>query len=205
MSISPARRRQAFADSRSFAAFVATTTSFTDEYQANHAAATLDDRDRELLAGITRPVDVLAIVEDWCPDVVATLPVLARVAEETPSVALHVLVRDEAHRDIADAYPHEGRSHIPTYVLSDREGTELGVIIERTPAVHEHVRAFVDGFLAEHPEIDPAAFPAGLSERQRAELTDGSLRLRRELRDLERRTLIERIAELAAPRPVPAV
>jgi hypothetical protein len=31
-------------------------------------------------ADIPEPIDVLAIVEDWCPDVVANLPIIARIA-----------------------------------------------------------------------------------------------------------------------------
>jgi hypothetical protein len=74
MPISPARRRQAIADSTTFAVFVDCSTNFTSEFRENYAAAELDDRDRQSLSSLSKidgSIDVLAIVEDWCPDVVA--------------------------------------------------------------------------------------------------------------------------------------
>ena len=85
---------------------------------------------------------VLAIVEDWCPDVIANLPIFARI-EEVVSV----------HRPIAGALSvreHEGarqrvipalgdRSHIPTLrsfsagsVVSSVVLIELVIAITRT-------------------------------------------------------------------------
>jgi hypothetical protein len=202
--ISAARRQQAFRQSITFEEFVSAADNFTDEFRANYLAATLDDRDRAALAGIEDSVDVLAIVEDWCPDVVANLPILARIANDTKKIRLHVLVRDDQTRDVADSYPHEGRSHIPTYVLSDPAGAELGVIVERTAAIQELVDRFLESFFTAHPELDRATFPAGITDELKSELTESTLRLRRELRDLERSSLIAAIAGIsttAAPSP----
>jgi hypothetical protein len=45
------------------------------------------------------PLRVLAIGEDWCPDVFHTLPTWARLAEELPGWELRVFPRD-AHPDV---------------------------------------------------------------------------------------------------------
>lgn len=203
--ISAARRQQAFHQSIRFDQFVASAQNFTDEFRANFLATALDNQDHAALSHIEDYVDVLAIVEDWCPDVVANLPILARIAEDTGKIRLHVLVRDDRTRDVADAYPFEGRSHIPTYVISDPAGVELGVIVERTAPIQEHVEAFLAAFFTAHPDLDRATFPASISDEVKAELLEASLRLRRELRDLERSSFIAAITALPntarLPRP----
>jgi hypothetical protein len=201
--ISAARRQQAFADAITFESFVSTAQNFTAEFHENYASTRLDDNDLRLLRQIAEPIDVIAIVEDWCPDVVANLPILARIASDTGKIRLHVLVRDDASRDVADAYPYEGRSHIPTYVFSDREGAELGVIVERTTPIRERVQVYLNAFFAAHSELDQATFPAGLTDELKAELLDGALRLRRDLRDLERSSFVLAIGEFAARSVLP--
>jgi thiol-disulfide isomerase/thioredoxin len=198
--ISSNRRAQAFTQSVTFDQFVAASTNFTATFRENYAAAELDDRDRAVLDRISEPIDVLAIVEDWCPDVAANLPVLARIADETGKIRLHVLVRDETTKDVADAYPYEGRSHIPTYVFSIDDDTELGVIVERTPAIRARVEEYLASFFAAHPELNRATFPAGITDDLKAELV--ALRLQRGLLDLERASFVDALGVLATLRKI---
>lgn len=191
------RLRRAFEQAVPFTAFVADVEHHADEFADALRHAALDDDDRALTGSVPGPVDVLAIVEDWCPDVVATLPVVHRIAEAGDRFRLHVLVRGPETSDVADAYPHEGRSHIPTYVVLDDAGRELGVLVERTPEIGEAVGGLLDTFLDEHPEVERATFPATLTGEARAELLRRSFRLRHELRDLERRTLVRDLVAIA--------
>lgn len=200
MSISVDRRRQAFDQSVTFQRFLDQAGHFVSDYHDSYAHAVLDQDDRAAIAGIAGPIDVLAIVEDWCPDVVANLPIVARLAEATDQLRLHVLIRDDATRDVADAYPYEGRSHIPTYVFSDAAGVELGVIVERTAPIQERVDVFLAQFFSAHPELDRSTFPSGIADAVKAELTESALQLRRDLRELERKSLIAAIGALAPSR-----
>jgi hypothetical protein len=197
MSISADRRRRAIADAIDFEQFVATASNFVDEFRANYDAVEFTADELARLSATYDGVDVLAIVEDWCPDVVANLPILARVAADTGAIRLHVVVRRPDTRDIADSYPYEGRSHIPTYVFFKGDGPDLGVIVERTAPVRTRVDDFLAGFFAEHPHLDRATFPAGLSEPDRATLLEQSLQFRRDIRDLERSSFVDAIVEVA--------
>ena len=198
MPISPERRRQAYANSITFATFVDTAAQFAAELDANYKATKITLQERRALKRINDPIEVLAIVEDRRPDVLASLPILARIADETGRICLHVLVPDESTGDVADAYTTDGRSRIPTYVFSDSSGRELGVIVERIPQVRERVTEFLDAFVAGHPELDRETFPAGLTPDLQAELTQSSIQLRRAMRDLERSSFIAAITEFAS-------
>ncbi|WP_281174233.1 thioredoxin family protein [Hamadaea tsunoensis] len=187
---------EALAQSITFDEFVATSRNFTAEFRENYAGTRLDDRDRAVLERIAEPIEVLAIVEDWCPDVAANLPILARIADDSGKIRLRVLVRDDASRDVADAYPYEGRSHVPTYVFSSGAGDELGVVVERTPVIRERVEEYLVSFFDAHPQLDRSTFPAGLTDELKAELV--ALRLQHALRGPERASFVEVIGELAA-------
>ena len=63
------------------------------------------------------PLRVLAIGEEWCPDVYHTLPTWARLAEELPGWELGVFARD-ANPDVMEAFLWRGeRQRIPVYAF----------------------------------------------------------------------------------------
>jgi hypothetical protein len=105
----------------SWSAYLATVSHnrgcFEEVYrQPSHGAADL--------AWLRRlpPLRVLAIVEDWCPDVYHTLPTWARLTEELPGWELGIFSRD-ANPDVMEPFLwHGDRRRIPVYAfyLGDR-------------------------------------------------------------------------------------
>jgi hypothetical protein len=69
------------------------------------------------------PLRLLAIGEDWCPDVHHTLPTWARIAEELPGWELRVFARD-THPKIMEPFcwKEERAQRIPVYAFYDRSG-----------------------------------------------------------------------------------
>ena len=103
---------------------------YTDQNQAHldraHALPLLPelvDRLRQL----SRPEQWLVLGEAWCGDTAHTLPVLARLAEESAGrVQLHVVLRSE-HPDLMAAHQTNGKDSIPKLIRRDAEtGTDLG-------------------------------------------------------------------------------
>jgi hypothetical protein len=70
------------------------------------------------------PLQVLAIVEDWCPDVAVNVAMLAKIADEVPGMELSLVRRDE-NAELMDAYLSEGRRRIPTIIFMDMTFREL--------------------------------------------------------------------------------
>ena len=69
---------------------------------------------------------LLVLSADWCGDAVNIVPVLARLAEQTPTLDLRLLERDE-HPDLMDAHLTDGRSRsIPVVMLLDEDFVERG-------------------------------------------------------------------------------
>ncbi|MFQ5350713.1 MAG: thioredoxin family protein, partial [Thermoanaerobaculia bacterium] len=69
------------------------------------------------------PLRIVAIGEDWCPDVYHTLPTWARVAEEVPGWELRVFARD-ARGELMDAFLWRNEARrIPVFAFYDSKGS----------------------------------------------------------------------------------
>lgn len=90
--------------------------SFFDEF----------DFDEDTLAFFNgrTPLQVLAIAEDWCPDVVQNVAVIARIAEEVPGMELSIVRRDE-NPELMDAYLTGDKRRIPVIAFFDMTFDEL--------------------------------------------------------------------------------
>ncbi|BDG18502.1 thiol reductase thioredoxin [Thermus thermophilus] len=85
------------------------------------------------LPPLPRAQRALALVEDWCPDSVQAIPVLARLPLE-----VRFFFRDE-NPDLAEAYAREGKRIVPTVVFLDGAYGELA----RWHGPPEAARAFL--------------------------------------------------------------
>lgn len=85
------------------------------------------DFDEDVLAFFNgrTPLQVLAIAEDWCPDVAHNVAVIARIADEVPGMELSIVARD-ANPELMDAYLTAGKRRIPVIAFFDMTFRELG-------------------------------------------------------------------------------
>jgi hypothetical protein len=77
---------------------------------------------------------VLAIVEDWCGDVVANVPIVERLAKESGKLNVRYAQRDST--PYIERYLNRGQfKSIPVFVFLDGNFKELGVFYERPDSV----------------------------------------------------------------------
>jgi len=84
------------------------------------------------------PLQVLAIVEDWCPDVVQNLAMLAKISDEVPGMELSIVRRDESS-DLMQEYLTDGNERIPVIAFFDMTFRELGRWAGRCAAADEWI------------------------------------------------------------------
>jgi Thioredoxin len=100
----------------SYAAYLATASCNRDVFDEAYRHPGYQPADLAWLRQLP-PLRVLAIGEDWCPDVYHTLPTWARLAEELPGWELGVFARD-ANPEVMDAFLWRGeRRRIPVYAF----------------------------------------------------------------------------------------
>ncbi|HEU4758343.1 MAG TPA: thioredoxin family protein [Dehalococcoidia bacterium] len=105
-----------------------------EKFEYNYRETDLADADiaalRDLVAQPNGPARVLALGEDWCPDVFRGLPVMARIAEAA-GMELRVFPRDD-NLDIMGEFLKGGEHQsIPTFVFYTRDHRYIAHWIER--------------------------------------------------------------------------
>ena len=68
---------------------------------------------------------LLVIAEDWCGDASNTVPIIARLADQSPGLELRVIMRDQ-NPEVMDQYLTNGSRSIPIVIALDESFRETG-------------------------------------------------------------------------------
>ncbi|MBU6423163.1 MAG: thioredoxin family protein [Chloroflexota bacterium] len=144
-----------------------------------------------------KPLHVLAIGADWCPDVYGNLPVLARIAAAVPELDLRVFDRDR-NPDLMDQYLKEGKFRsIPVMAFFDRDWREVGVFIERPASVTALRAEKRREIFASHPEFGSPDAPVDqLPEDVRARLMDELGKMRESTMDFANAEVVRELTTI---------
>ena len=119
-----------FAEGLTMAEYVAQMRINRDAFTRLLAEAPVRPEDREAIATREGKIKILVITEDWCPDSLRTIPVLARLVDGLPHVEMRVFLRDD-NPDVMEQYLKRGQFRaIPVFAVFDEEMNELGRMIE---------------------------------------------------------------------------
>ncbi len=105
-----------------------------ERFEYNYDGTVLTDEDmeafRSLVASADGPAKVLALGEDWCPDVFRGLPVMARIAGAV-EMELRIFPRDD-NMDIMKEFLNRGEHQsIPVFVFYTEDHRYIAHWIER--------------------------------------------------------------------------
>lgn len=187
-----------FAQGVTYDAFKASMTRNREQVEANERAVPLDPTDVAAFRALPRPLHVVAIAEDWCGDVVANLPVLARLAEVSGKLDVRVFDKSK-HPELIARYKKEGKfESIPVFAFFDEAFREVGVWIERPASVTARRAEQRIAVYASDPAYgSPDAPPADLPEEVRARLLAELVKTRADLKPWADREVIRELREIA--------
>lgn len=109
----------------SFEQFVAEARNSRELWTAVYRTARIPPWAVQDAAKLGRRFRLVVLAEDWCGDASSTVPVLARFAEQTGTIELRLLRRDE-HPEVMDAYLSDGARAIPIVIVLTDALEELG-------------------------------------------------------------------------------
>ncbi len=123
-----------FASGLTWEQYLAHIKRNTEKFQFNYRETVLTGDDvaalRRLAAQDNGPAKVMALGEDWCPDVFRGLPVIARIAEAA-GLELRIFPRDD-NLDIMNEFLKNGEHQsIPAVVFYTRDHRYIAHWIER--------------------------------------------------------------------------
>jgi hypothetical protein len=96
-----------------------------DLFKAKYEEVEIPEAEKTFFQGLQQDFYVLAIGEDWCPDVYNNLPVMARIAALNPKIQLRIFPRDQ-HHDLMHRFLFRGQSQsIPAFGFFDANFQEF--------------------------------------------------------------------------------
>jgi len=161
--------------------YKAQMTRNRERFEAVEAAFQPSAADVAALRSLPKQINVLAIGEDWCGDVIANLPILGRLAQESGKLNVRVFLRDQ-NLDLTDQYLKEGKFRsIPIIVFFDENFNEIGKFIERPDSVTSLRAQKRAEIFANNPEFGSPEAPIDqLPEDVRVRLQDAQAKMRDE-------------------------
>jgi Thioredoxin len=185
-------RRERFEQGMTYDEFKAQMTRNRERLEANEHQLEIEPSDLAPFRALSRPLNVLVLAEDWCPDVIENLPVLGRLATESGALNVRVFLRDQ-HLDLMDQYLNQGKFRsIPTMVFFDDQFNEVGRFMERPESVTRRLAEGRRAIYAQHPELGSPETPvAQLPAELRAQLSQALASLRAELKPQEQREVVQ--------------
>lgn len=193
--------REQWEQGMTYDAYKAQMTSNRDRLEATEQTVELAADDIAYFRQLPHALPVLVLAEDWCGDVIANLPVLAKLATATDRLDLRILLRDQ-HLDIMDQYLNGGvHRSIPVFVFFDHDFRELGHWIERPARMTELQQNLLDDLFANDPAMAGVArdmSPGLMPETARTRLMQARGAFRAETRATSDREVVHEIRVLVS-------
>jgi hypothetical protein len=136
----------------------------------------LPDADIEAFRALPRTLRTVVLTEDWCSDAVATLPLLAALAERSGKLDVRIVLRD-SNLDLMDAHLNKGKFRsIPTFIFYDDDWNEVGAWLEKPATIADlRVRLRHEIYASDEafgsPDAPSSELPDAVRERLWAKLT----------------------------------
>ncbi len=186
-----------FAGGMTYDAYKAAMSRNRERLEDNERRVALDEETVRFFRALPRPLNVVALAEDWCGDVLANLPVLGVLAKEVGTLNVRIFYRDQ-NVDLMERWLNQGKyQSIPVFAFFDESFRELGHWIERPASVTE-LRAVKrrevyasdpafgspDAPVDQLPEDVRARLQAALQRMREETVPFANAEVQRELRDL---------------------
>lgn len=191
--------REQFAKGMTYDQYKAQMTRNRDRLDAAESRLKLDPADVAAFKKLSKPLNVLALAEDWCGDVIANLPIVGRLAQESGKLNLRILLRDQ-NDDVMQHYLNRGEfKSIPVFVFLDDGFKDVGVFTERPDSVTKLRAEQRKEIFAANPDLgSPDAPPDQMSEEARAKYQQLSAAKREETLDWANKEVVNQLRAIVA-------
>jgi len=192
--------REQFNNGLTYDAYKAQMTRNREQFEQNEKDLQLSAEDASAFSSLPQSLNVLALAEDWCGDVIANLPIIGRLEEASAGkLNLRIHLRDQQPGEqIMDEHLNKGQyKSIPTVIVLDSDFNEVGVWWERPDSVTKAREEKRQAQYAQHPEWgDPNAPIAELPEDIRTQVQQGAATIRSETKPFANAEVVRELREL---------
>ncbi|MPZ15494.1 MAG: thioredoxin family protein [Chloroflexi bacterium] len=188
--------RERFNQGLTYEEYKASMTRNRDQLEENERNLELSDADLAPFRSLPETRDVLVLAEDWCADVIANLPILGRISEESGNLNLRVFVRDQ-NKDLTSQFMNGPYESIPVFAFFDKNFNQVGLWIERPKSLTELRDQKRSEIYAGNPEFgSPDAPVSELPEETRTRLQRAIQQMRGETAEFGRRQVVRELGAI---------
>ncbi len=194
--------RERFEQGMTYEQYREQMTRNRERFDTTERGVELSADDVAFFSRLPRPLNVLVLAEDWCGDVIANLPVLGRLAQESDKLELRVFLRDQ-NPEIMDLYLNDGNRSIPVFAFFDQDFRPIGHWIERPRRMTELQRQYRRDVFAAEPALagfDSTISIGELPEEARNALMGAMGAFREQNRALSDREVVRELREVVGGR-----
>lgn len=193
--------REQFESGMTYAEYKAQMTRNREQVEQNEQDLQLAAEDVRAFRDLPQALNVIALAEDWCGDVVANLPILGKLEQESAGkLNVRVHLRDQQPGEvIMNEHLNKGQyKSIPTVIFLDGEFKERGIWIERPDSVTQAREERRLKMYAEHPDWgDPSKPIAELPEDIRTQVQQASAAMRADMKAWANSEVVRELRETA--------
>jgi Thioredoxin len=193
--------REQFDAGMTYDAYKAQMTRNREQFEQNEKELQLKAEDTQALTSLPKQLNVLALAEDWCGDVIANLPIVGRLAEASAGkLNLRILLRDQQPGEtVMNEHLNKGQyKSIPTVIFMDSNFNEIGVWVERPESVTKLREEKRHALYAQHPEWGSPDTPiAELPEDIRTQVQRAIAAVRNETKPFANSEVVRELRQVA--------
>jgi hypothetical protein len=193
--------REQFDAGLTYDAYKAQMTRNREQFEQNEKDLQLSSTDEQAFRSLPQRLNVLALAEDWCGDVIANLPIVGRLAEASQGkLNLRVLLRDQQPGEqVMNEHLNKGEfKSIPTVIFLDDDFKEVGIWVERPDSVTKLREEKRVAQYKQHPDWgDPSKPIAELPEEVRTQVQQAAAAIRNETKPFANSEVVRELREIA--------
>lgn len=193
--------REQFESGMTYDQYKAQMTRNREQLEQNEKDLQLASDDIKAFQALPQALNVMALAEDWCGDVIANLPILGRIEQESAGkLKVRIHLRDQQPGEvIMNEHLNRGEyKSIPTVIFLDGQFKERGIWIERPDSVTRAREERRLKLYAEHPEWgDPSKPIAELPEEIRTQVQQATAALRAEMKAWSNAEVVRELRQVA--------
>lgn len=90
----------------------------------------IKDEVKEKIMSLAEEINILGVVEPWCPDCHINLSILEKMISLNDKINLRLVTRDSVKNEL-DNYKENDKLKVPTFIVMDKDFNIKGVFIEK--------------------------------------------------------------------------
>ena len=193
--------REQFESGMTYDQYKAKMTRNREQIEQNENDLQLRQDEVKAFRDLPRTLNVMALAEDWCGDVIANLPILGRLEQESAGkLKVRIHLRDQQPGEtIMNEHLNKGQfKSIPAFVFLDGDFKERGIWFERPDSVTRAREERRLALYAQHPEWgDPTKPIAELPEAVRTQVQHATAAMRAEMKAWANSEVVRELREIA--------